>query len=182
MNDSKSSWRLQSHNLSLNTLAALRFHIAATIECLDQMRKMFKNKFSPRACNYSFFLKCQWTYVQSFCYTVTHMFWDKPFRVRFQEDKETFISTASRTYSEVDRARTENSSLDNKGLLRKNFLWSHAEVKILGPIPVLHNVFVPWCLIKQGVTLSKLRYLQFSQFHCASWYYHVFYLSNWIHN
>ena len=99
------------------------------------------------------------------------MIWDKTFSVRFQEEKEIFISTASRTYSEVDRVRTENSSLDSKGLLRKTLLWSQAEVKILGPTPVLHNVFTPWCLIKHGVTLSILSYLQFSQFHRASWYY-----------
>jgi len=50
------------------------------------------------------------------------MIWDKTFSVRFQEEKEIFISTASRTYSEVDRVRTENSSLDSKGLLRKTLL------------------------------------------------------------
>jgi hypothetical protein len=50
------------------------------------------------------------------------MICDKTVAVRFQEDKEIFISTASRTYSEVDRVRTENSSPHSKELLRKTVL------------------------------------------------------------
>jgi hypothetical protein len=71
------------------------------------------------------------------------MIWDKPVAIRFLLEKEIFTSTASGTYPEVDRERTENSSLDSKGQLHKTALLSHAEVKILGPKPVLHNVFTP---------------------------------------